>query len=387
MTKIALQQCRQYQTELIKENIINGLHAIHFDTAQFQGAVVVLKPNLLMLSVPEQAVVTHPIFFQAVAQVVKQFGGMPMLVESPAFTSLDKVIKKTGYKEIIEAEQIQIPQINQTKTLHFQDGKNYKHFEISAAYFEADLIINLPKFKTHGFTYFTGAVKNFFGTMPGLSKSKMHMKAPSHEDFTDFLLDLYEAVLSGFKKPKTILTMMDAIVALEGEGPGVKGNPKSMDSIIIGTDAIAVDYVAVQLAGLDLNKALTITKGFERQSGITAPDEIDIIGHQIQDLKVEGFIPTKAALLSHLVRWPLTSKIFKNLFVERPVPDQKKCTCCYQCQKICPPKAISVAKQNAVIPAYDYKKCIRCFCCMEICPEAALEIKHGKLQWVMNFLT
>ncbi|MBW1897524.1 MAG: DUF362 domain-containing protein [Deltaproteobacteria bacterium] len=384
MQKISLLKCSEYSNKILKQKIRQSFENIGYDLNRFSQAKVLIKPNLLMPSKPEKAIITHPEFFRAAVQVVKEHNGIPLLVESPAVHSLKKTIQKTGYLDIAETEKVEIANPTETLTIHSDVSKSFKHIEISKAFFDADIILNLPKFKTHGLTYITGAVKNFFGAIPGLQKSKMHIKIPSPPDFTEFLLDLYGAMINGFEKPKTILNLMDAILAQEGEGPGTAGNPIKMNMIIAGTDAVAVDYVAVKVAGLDVEKAMTVLEGFKRDFCVPSADKIKIVGDTIEGLRVAKFSPSKGTILSNMVRWPMTSKTFRNLFIDRPVPGEENCTLCYQCKKICPAGAVGKSDKNQNIPQYDYKKCIRCYCCMEICPEAAIEKRNGRLQWVLR---
>ena len=91
---------------------------------------------------------------------------------------------------------------------------------------DADIIINLPKLKTHGLTTITCAVKNLFGLIPGLEKSQWHMKAPGREGFAELLLDLNEALMHGLSEPKPMLHLVDAVVGQEGNGPGPSGTPR-----------------------------------------------------------------------------------------------------------------------------------------------------------------
>ncbi|MBF0101727.1 MAG: DUF362 domain-containing protein [Desulfobacterales bacterium] len=386
-TNVYLSKVERYDLNHLISEIHNGIQAIGFDLGQLHGAKVAIKPNLLLSAPPDKAIVTHPIFFHSVVQLVKQFGGIPILIESPAFSPLEKVLQKTGYMDIIEAEGVTVITSIETDTIRYDNGIQYKRFDINKAFFDVDIIFNLPKFKTHGFTYLTAAVKNLFGSLPGLHKSRMHMKAPSKHEFNHFLLDLYGAFLFGFTKPKPILHIMDAILALEGEGPGHSGKPKQVGALILGEDAIACDYVAAQITKLDVKEVFTITYGFEREFGINSGDEITVVGQRIEDLQVHDFQPTHSTIFSHLVRWPFTSKTFKNCMVERPLPLAAKCTGCLQCKKICPVSAISAPKPNAKIPQYDYKTCIRCFCCMEVCPEAAIVISKPFLLKLLGLVS
>ncbi|MEZ4565564.1 MAG: DUF362 domain-containing protein [Desulfobacterales bacterium] len=135
--------------------------------------------------------ITNATFFQAVVQIVKENRGTPVPPESPAIHSLSRVIKKTAYASVVEAEQLEVADPVPTRSLFFDRAKKFPHLDISAAYFDADIILNLPKFKTHGITYITGAVKLLFGAIPGGEKSKMHLRARRLMIFIEYLLDLY----------------------------------------------------------------------------------------------------------------------------------------------------------------------------------------------------
>lgn len=385
MTPVSLLRCSAYENDILKERIRQSFKNIGFDAKTFKKARVVVKPNLLMPAKEEKAIVTHSEFFRAVVQVVKENGGTPVLVESPAIHSLERVIKKTNYARVVEDEDIEIANPGHTRTLTYDGAKKFKHIDISAEYFDADIILNLSKFKTHGITYITGAVKLLFGAIPGVEKSKMHLRAPAHDDFAEFLLDLYGAMTYGMTPPKPIIHIMDAICVQEGEGPGPAGKPKWLNAVLAGENGISVDYVATMIAGLDVNKALTVINGFERNYGVSSKDEIKIVGDKIDDLCVDDFEPaTGSSIFSNVFRWPFNTPTFKNLFLDRPVPREERCTLCYQCKQICASGAISASTGKKKVPEYDYHTCIRCYCCLEICPEAAIDKGRGRFQWVLG---
>ena len=335
MAVISLQKCTQYDNKILKDKIMAGLKQIDFDPTGLKNKRVCLKPNLLMPSNPDRAVTTHPEFFRAVAQIVHDYTHNIVLIESPNFFPLKSTIKKTGLAETVKDLGIEVADITVTETLRFPPAHRYKSIDISQAFFDVDYIINMPKLKTHGFTHYTGAVKNLFGTMPGLSKSRMHMRAPSQMEFCEFLLDLYGGLLNGFEKPKKFIHIMDAVVGMEGEGPGPSGKPKKIGAVIVGEDAVALDYVAVNLVGLNLKKVFTITEGFKRGYGVKSPDDIQLRGEPLEDMRITDFKASRSSVMGGVI-WPLTSPTIKNLFVEKPVPRADACTLCYNCMKVCP---------------------------------------------------
>ena len=384
MSRVALLKCEDYDPLLIREKMLEAINLIGLEPGIFAGKKVVIKPNLLSASAPEKSVVTHPEFFRAALGMVRDHGGTPVLCESPGFQPLAKVMKKAGYDRIVEEEGCEVADPRKTSIL-FSDGPHrFKRFEISSAVFDADVILNLPKFKTHGLTYITGAVKNLFGLIYGLNKAQWHLKAPSKEEFSGFLLDYYSALLRGFEKPKVFIHLMDAVMGMEGEGPGVSGTPRRVGAILAGQDAVSVDAVATRVVGLRLKEALTVTFGVERGLGTGALDRIELRGAGLDAFQVRDYVPSKASGRSSMTRWPLNTRIFKDLLVEKPVPSRERCTLCYQCKAICPGGVISESKGESGVPSYDYGRCIRCYCCMEICPEAAIKLRKGRLQWVLD---
>lgn len=384
MSRVALLRCEEYDTVLIKDKMLQALNLIGLEPEIFAGKRVVIKPNLLSASAPEKSVVTHPEFFRAAVRLVRDQGGKPILCESPGFQPLPKVMKKTGYDRIVEEEGCEVADPRATGVLFCDSPCRFKRFEISSAVFDADILLNLPKFKTHGLTYITGAVKNLFGLIYGLNKSQWHLKARSKEEFSDFLLDYYSALLRGFEKPKVFIHMMDAVVGMEGEGPGVSGSPRKIGAIVAGQDPIAVDAVATKVAGLRLKEALTVTLGEKRGLGAGVLERIELKGAGLDAFRIRDYVPSKASGRTPVSVWPLNTSLFKDLLVEKPVPSKERCTLCYQCKAICPGRAIGESRGESGIPFYEYEKCIRCYCCMEICPEAAIRLKRGKLQWLVS---
>jgi len=294
-------------------------------------------------------------------------------------------MNSTGYSEVVKELDMEVGHMDEIAELHYPQAKLIKRIEISKAFFDLDMIINLPKFKTHGFTYISGAVKNLFGTIPGLRKARMHLRFPEPMEFSERLLDLNGALLNGFDKPKKIIHIMDAIVGQEGEGPGPSGTPRQIGAIIIGSDPVAVDYVAAMVAGLDYKKIQTILLGFKRDFiTVSSPEDISIVGQKVEDMRVKNFQPTKSSVSSHFLRGWLVGSTMKNLVIEKPWPNEEKCTLCYKCKSVCPAEAIYKALENRKVPYYNYKKCIRCFCCIEFCREAAISLKKGKLQRLLR---
>jgi len=375
--KVVLKECKQYDVDAIIMKVIDALNQLQFDFSKLYNAKVAIKPNLLTSASPESAVVTHPAIFKAIVRIVKQHGGVPILVESPAIQSLQRVMKKTGYDAIVTEEDVLVADTSDCMIIHNDNAHHFKRFEVPKILAECDLLINLPKFKTHALTHITCAVKNLFGTIHGMKKSQWHIKAKTKDEFAQMLLDLYEAYTTDNSLPKTIVNIVDAITIMEGDGPGPSGKPAFLGVIGASYNAIAVDYALSQLTGYAIENIQTITMGFKRGLCST-PDKIEIIKDSGISTGYKA-IPPKDAGSTKILAIPLINKLLKNIMIAKPVPDAEKCTLCYQCKQICPVKAISNSSDGKV-PHYDYAVCIRCYCCMEICPESAISLSKPLLR-------
>ncbi len=380
MAEVSLLRCGGYAPGELKERIIEGFEGCRFPLKSFHGTRVVLKPNLLSAAGPESGIVTHPGFFRAAAEIVIDHGGRPVLAESPAVASLHHALRTTGYDEILKHLGIPVADLSRVARISYPEAKRFKTFEIAHAFFDAEVIVNLPKFKTHGLTYVTASVKNLFGAVPGMRKSQLHMKLPKREEFCEAILDLYGAFLKGFHPGKPLVHLMDAVVALEGNGPGTGGRPRKMGAVITGTDGLAVDWVATCVSGLNPRLSPILVLGFLRGLGVSSEQEIEVVGRQIEDMRIEGFVPASGPGMTGIIGVPLIKTLLNKLFVGKPVAKEDRCSLCYQCMKICPVQAIEKAPAGVNMPQFDYDACIRCFCCLEVCPQDALSIRRGMLQ-------
>jgi len=384
-TRVSIRRCEGYDDNELDEAFVRALHDIGFDSGRFRGARVALKPNLLNASAPDKAVVTNPAFFAAAVRIVKAHGGTPVLVESPAFQSLERVAAKTGYDAIIAAERLEVFDNRSVAVIMNDEARRFKRFEVARPLLEADILFNLPKLKTHAITRLTCAVKNLFGTIPGLAKSRWHMRAGTGDEFPELILDLYGALSAIFSGKRSMLHLVDGIMGMEGDGPGPSGTPRKIGVVLAGTDAVAVDSVAAGLIGLDSANIANISSAAARGLGVGRMEDIEIKGVELLDIAVRDFKVPASRLSSRLRDYVLKMDALRNLWVEKPLPSPDRCTLCYQCRTICPAEAIGTAEDGASVPKYDYTACIRCYCCMEICPEAAIRLEKGKLQRIMDW--
>lgn len=357
-------------TSVISEmfNEAKVLDLINEDTNVF------VKLNLIGPFSPELAITTNPSILDSVLTILETKTKNIIVGDNPAVREEIFVMKKSGLYDVIQKHNVRILDQNNTKKITTTKGKLYNEFIVSSEIVDSDIIINLPKVKTHSLAYITCAEKNFFGLIYGLDKSCWHAKASNPKNFGESLNDLYSALLEN-RNGKPIFTIADGIEALEGEGPSTGGSKTKGYFLASGFDCVSVDRIVVELMGLNYEKSFINVIANERALGIGDINDIEIVGNQLTDFS-NHFKAPKDSLSNVGLRF-LQIDFVKSMFFEHPLIDKSKCIKCGECAKICPPKAMIFEKGKN--PHAKKQKCIRCWCCAEVCPKDAIYKSHRPL--------
>ena len=319
----------------------------------WRGRRVLIKPNFLLPARPEQAVSTHPRVVRAVADYVWQRGGLPEIGDSPASGTIDRIWRSGGYAAAFEGRDIPVRAFDDSVPVDI--GPPFGTVAIARRAMDADLVVNLAKFKTHSLMHLTLAVKNMFGCIVGLRKPEWHLRIGIDPAlFAGLLVQVCRAVAPA-------ISMIDGILAMQGQGPGKAGQPRQMGVLIASRDPQAADLAACRMVGLDPIALPTLAAA--ATCGLF-PSRVEIDG----DLSpVSDFIfPRAGAALFGTAR---IKRLLRAHVLQRPVVDPRRCRVCGECWRYCPAGAISPADPAL---AFDYDKCIRCYCCIEVCPHGAL---------------
>ena len=367
---VSIVRCQTYDEDEVLKGLRHSVDLIGgIEIFVRKGNRVLLKPNLLYGKAPEKAVTTHPSIIKGVIQIVREAGGIPFIGDSPSVGSLIRTAEKAGIKRVADEMNCPLVEFNKPILPPKGGGKFFKQLEIDRTVLEAEVIVNLPKWKTHGLTLLTLGVKNLFGCVPGTKKALWHLKAgEDRKVFAQLLVDLYQII-------KPSLTLLDGILGMEGNGPN-SGHPISLGLILASRDPLSLDQVVCDLLGIPRQSLPTNQVAFEE--GLTE-DGVDVVGERVEDVRVQRF---KLPPLSK-PDWNLPGflgKALKNALTSQPVFEEGFCDNCDQCIGVCPPKALGRRGRGLV---FDYGKCIRCFCCQEVCPEGAITIKPG---WALKMI-
>lgn len=383
MEKVALLRCDNYDVDLIENKLREGFELLGGDEYLRKlipfNSKVLLKPNMLSIEEKGSPTVTHYAVFEAVIRIIKDYSSNIAFGDSPGFGDSRKAAERSGLMEVAERYGVKFDDFTDFVHVKLDNSLLCKSWDVARAPYETDVLITLPKMKTHAMAYFTGAVKNQFGCIPGLQKAKWHTRMPEANNFCKMLLDLNTLV-------GTNLAVMDGIVAMQGNGPK-NGTPYNMNTLIMGSSLTAVDSIGASLIGYDDPLELPILKeAFDNKWGTVMHGEIQVLGEKVEALKVKDFQLVRKGGRFYFKN-PKVNAFLKSLIAPSPSLIMDKCIGCKRCQEVCPEKGkviTMVKKGNKVVPTWEMKNCIRCFCCQELCPVGAIETQGTALAKILG---
>jgi uncharacterized protein (DUF362 family)/Pyruvate/2-oxoacid:ferredoxin oxidoreductase delta subunit len=337
-----------------------------------RGDRVLLKPNFLRYKPVENAVITHPVFIAAAAEMVKDAGGRVFVGDSPGIGDAFSIARKSGLVPYIKKLGGEIVDFRESVDVATPKHFTFKRFAIAKEAVESDVIINLPKIKTHAQMYLTLAVKNLFGCVVGKRKVQWHFMAGRDNDyFATMLVELHHIVHSS-------LTLVDGIMAMEGNGPG-SGTPRHIGMMIGGEDPVAIDAVICKILKADPRKLRTLAVAEKMNIGEAALGNILLEGEPLDSFSVANFKMAGTSSLETFGLPRFLGRYFKDALTNRPVVDERLCSLCQTCLENCPVEVISLKKGKKERITIAYRECVRCFCCQELCPEGAIRVGKGWL--------
>jgi len=256
------------------------------------------------------------------------------------------------------------------------NGHFLKKVYLSKDVLDADVIINLPKLKTHSLCILTCGIKNLYGIIPQGHRSKYHSEYARNEYFSQVLTDIFSIAM-----PQ--LTIVDGIIAMEGEGPAA-GSLRKLGIVLASQDTVAIDAVVTNIMGLNPTDIYTTLYSDGRGLGEGTLENIEIVGEELEGVVVPDFKPPSSAVntLSRRLNRALPKFIIRQLSL-KPNVITSRCTGCSECEKICPVGAAKVSGKKAQI---NHSICVQCMCCHEVCRFNAIQLKRSMTGTLINFV-
>jgi len=326
-----------------------------------KGAKVLIKPNVLRASLPEEGIATHPSLLRAVVDKVESmYPGDLIVGDNPGlfnYGANEESFRRTGLMDAAKGHYRNIG--DESVKISFNPAF-MPEVSVSRAVLDADIIISLPKFKTHGLTMVTGCIKNCYGYLPGAQKAMLHKASGDAERFQEMLVDVFR-----IRVPD--LFIVDAVVGMEGNGPA-STDLRDIGLILASDNAVAMDVVIAAMMGISPGRLRFLLKAKEAGLGDYDLRSCEVIG-TLQ--RLDGFrLPPsggEAVLHNEAVQSMIHSRM-----VMRPKADPELCTGCGTCVDQCPVSALTM---EDAVPVADFGTCIACYCCQEICPEKAISLR------------
>jgi uncharacterized protein (DUF362 family)/Pyruvate/2-oxoacid:ferredoxin oxidoreductase delta subunit len=367
MAVVAIERCDSYEPSAVSAAVERALGAaLDGDREDVSGKRVLLKPNLISARDPARGITTHPAIVGAVIDYFKQRGADVYIGDSPAgaVRGVERVWANTGILDVARRKGASLVNFDAGGwSLRSVAGRPYA---IATAVSGFDLMVNLPKFKTHTLTVLTAGIKNMFGCVPGFRKSLLHLTHPRPDAMSKAIVDVFTLV-------KPWLTLVDAVDAMEGNGPS-SGRVKHLGVVAASTDCVALDTVLALMVGVDPARVPTTREAYKRGLGEGRIGSIEIKGARLDDVMVRGFkVPSNWKFL--LIPGGL-GRLLAGLVWVRPEVRAGACVGCGDCVSMCPAGAIDLEGGKAVI---DRARCTACLCCHEACVVGAVDAKMSRL--------
>ena len=366
---VAVVRCKTYDVEAVKPALEEAVNAVNGLDFVKPGMKIIIKPNLVSFKKPDAAATTHPALLEALVEMLLARGADVTIGDSPggphSLPLLNRVYAATGMDRV-EKLGAKLNRNMNEKNVDFPEGKVLKNFTYTEYLDEADAIIDFCKLKSHGMLGMSAAVKNLFGTIPGLKKPEVHYKFQNDAEFADMLVDLNE-----YFKPR--LAICDAVVGMEGNGP-TAGTPRQIGAIIASKSTYYADVVGAELIGMNIDGLPTLQAAYERGFAPASSKNLRVYG-DIRALTVDDFKAPPVRGLSFMRKGNVLHFISKAALEHKPTLKKRLCVGCGECARMCPAKAIGMKNKK---PHINREKCIRCFCCQEFCPRAAM-VAHRPL--------
>jgi uncharacterized protein (DUF362 family)/Pyruvate/2-oxoacid:ferredoxin oxidoreductase delta subunit len=326
---------------------------------EVSGRDVLVKPNMLGPFAPDTHVNTNPALVRALVERLRAAGAQVTVADNPGAHGYGAVEKSGRVSGILEAslgafsnmaaevEQVALPGDRGT-------------VNISGRVRAADVLISVPKFKTHIATRISGAVKNSYGFVVGGDKARFHHDLPGYREFSQMLVEVYR-----LKVPD--LVIMDGVVGMQGNGPS-STTLYPVGKILASDNGVSLDAVMAKMMGMKPEKVAMLQYANRQGLGEIDISRIDVEGNAAPLKKFRGPVPA----IPQIMPGSLIAAFYPDIDRPRFDIDAELCTSCSQCRDICPGNAITMEDK---LPSYDYSNCISCYCCMEMCSQQAITVR------------
>ncbi len=351
MTEKALVYIQHAEYEKADEAVENIFRRFPLDVS---GKLVWVKPNMLGDFIPERHVTTHPSVISALVRKLISLKARVVVGDNSGIQCILSDTAVAGKSGLLEASHGHFAKVSE-HIVHKRIAEFNETVAIPKIADECDMMISVPKMKTHLQTFISGAVKNSYGLVVGVQKPNLHLKHPDYVEFAGLVARIYD-----LRKPD--LVIIDGVYAMEGDGPN-STEIRQVNRIIASDCGVSADRCMAAMMGMEESRIPLLE--YCLKHGIGRP------GYRIEGdaSPVKGFKPPRTYVSRARIRnTPIEALTYHFTVRKRVQVNPKLCKQCQRCFRVCPAGAISWDKY----PLIDPKKCVLCFCCKEACQYHAI---------------
>ena len=311
---------------------------------------ILVKPNFFNSSPSSSGTTTDLSLVREIVRSLSDSGKKVMIGESSGGERTEDVFRKLGLSSF-DAELINFDTCERVDVTS-PTGYILKSLSIPKPALDCDLILSVPKIKTHASTLVSLGVKNSFALIPFHQRQIAHL-----EGLDKAIVDVFSFFADKYR------VLVDALVGLEGPLGPTSGAPVPLGLLISGKNAVRADAACCRVMGVSPEQVphLAIAKNAH-----LGDFDFQVVGSQIETVRRPFRMPP--------FFMPSFFSIAGRFFRRLPyLSDPGKCSSCERCAKACPKKAISMAPG----PKFDYSKCASCLLCVEMCRNGALSYKRS----------
>ncbi len=366
-TDVALKVCKEYDCNTIKSALNDGFNLLGGLSKFIQPhQTVLIKPDLYHITEPNIARTTNPNIISALAELIDKLGAKCIIADSPkgnfSHNNLDNAYIKTQMLQASNNGHASLNLNNDISKIYNPKGVHCREIYIMDAINDADIIINVGKFRCENYLGLVGCSQNLFGLIPGKFKQLIKSRCHTLKSYYNYLIDLYEALDN-----KVVLNILDGIVSYEANN-----DPRILNSLLISANPYAIDATALKIINQQPEQSLLLTESVKRDK---FNFNYTILGDNVESLVCSDF---NYSVFKENVRAGSKASFKRdyNLRQKRAIIPSKLCKGCKVCVEACPMKAISVkTNEYGEYSSIDYSKCANCFKCIEACPYKIIKTK------------
>jgi len=229
----------------LEQVLENGLESVGIALSSMRGRTILLKPNLVEPSRASSWTTTHPAVVVAAAEVFRRHGARVVVGEGPGhLRDTELALFESGVGDALVQVDMPFADLNYEESVSLANRGHLSpldHFFLPKSVLTADLVVSLPKLKTHHWVGMTAAMKNMYGILPGVRygwpKNVLH-----YAGIPQTVVDLCATVPS-------VIAIVDAIECMQGDGP-ITGSRKQLGMLVLGANLAAVDATCARVMGL-----------------------------------------------------------------------------------------------------------------------------------------